>query len=65
MFDDVCKILDKKRSGERKELVSSLGVIKNNVKTFESAKKFAKLYELNFLSEQFFDKVKTKNLMFS
>jgi len=51
--------------GEKIELLTNLQTCHNKVNSFQKVKAFAKKYELNFLSKEFFNKVRTKNLMFS
>lgn len=63
-FKELIEIINN-QGGERIELLSALQLCKNNVTSFEKVKSFAKKYELDFLSKEFFNRVKTKNLMFS
>jgi hypothetical protein len=51
--------------GEKIELLTKLQTCHNRVSSFQKVKKFAKKYDLNFLSLEFFNRIRTKNLMFS
>tara|TARA_S200002703_G_scaffold47573_1_gene41167 strand:+ start:351 stop:905 length:555 start_codon:yes stop_codon:yes gene_type:complete len=64
-FNDTVQLLST-NSGERIELHAKLVdiVSKKQVSDFRNIKTFAKRYDLTFLSETFFNKIKTKNLMF-
>ena len=63
-FGDIQKILSD-GNGERIELINKLKEVSSTVDSFQKVKNFAKRYELNFLDNDFFHRVKTKNLMFS
>ena len=63
-FGDIQKILSD-GNGERIELINKLKEASSTVDSFQKVKNFAKRYELNFLDNDFFHRVKTKNLMFS
>jgi hypothetical protein len=63
-FNDINIIL-KNGNGERAELIFKLQQCVSKVTNFEKVKKFASRYDLTFLSKTFFNKIKTKNLMFS
>ena len=64
-FDELKYILDH-GNGERTETLARIQscIGKRQVNTFQNIKQFVKKYELTFLSEEFFHRVKTKNLMF-
>ncbi len=63
-FTQIGQVLEL-HDGDRVELISRLQLsLDSKVDSFQKAKTFAKRYELTFLSENFFHRVKVKNLMF-
>jgi hypothetical protein len=64
-FNNINDIINKK-SGEYKELINNLQIIRSARSSieFNGIKNLSKKYELTYLSREFFDEVKTKNLFF-
>jgi hypothetical protein len=63
-FKELVKLNDGRAKGTVMKINSTLSKFKIESFTFEKVKKFATKYELNFLSNEYFDNIKTKQLIF-
>tara|TARA_R100001163_G_scaffold728_6_gene1146 strand:+ start:42949 stop:43518 length:570 start_codon:yes stop_codon:yes gene_type:complete len=63
-FKELVKSNDGRARGTVLKINSTLSKFKIENFTFEKVKKFATKYELNFLSNEYFDNIRTKQLIF-